>query len=155
MDTVQSDDLVLVAIMNDRRDLEIARVLGWYRIPVETAPKTLQVDWIAFYLTAAFADLKWSIRHVASVRGFELTRRRDLLRDELDHPRADEPYYKVQLGPLQALSRPIPAKRWRRFTFLYTTGERLHSAEDVRDLRVADARTRNALWGWLDRRLDR
>ena len=155
METVQSDDLVLVAIMNDRRDLEIARVLGWYRIPVETAPKTLQVDWVAFYLTAAFEDLKWSIRHVAPVRGFELTRRRDLLRDEPEHPRADEPYFKVQLGPLQQLSRPIPAKRWRRFTFLYTTGERLHAAEDVRDLRVADARTRSTLWGWLDRRLDR
>lgn len=70
METVQSDDLVLVAIMNDRRDLEIARVMGWYRIPVETAPKTLQVDWVAFYLTAAFEDLKWSIRHVAPVRGF-------------------------------------------------------------------------------------
>lgn len=84
-----------------------------------------------------------------------MTRRRDLLRDEPEHPRADEPYFKVQLGPLQQLSRPIPAKRWRRVTFLYTTGERLHAAEDVHDLRVADARTRSTLWGWLDRRLDR
>ena len=27
-------DLVLVAILKDKRDLEIARVLGWYRIPI-------------------------------------------------------------------------------------------------------------------------
>jgi hypothetical protein len=31
---VKPGDLILVAIMNSKRDLEIARVLGWYRIPV-------------------------------------------------------------------------------------------------------------------------
>ncbi len=31
---MNASDLVLVAILKDKRDLEIARVLGWYRIPV-------------------------------------------------------------------------------------------------------------------------
>ena len=31
---MNTTDLVLVAILKDKRDLEIARVLGWYRIPV-------------------------------------------------------------------------------------------------------------------------
>jgi hypothetical protein len=35
---VEDTDIVLVAIMKDPRDLEIARVLGWYRIPVRHAP---------------------------------------------------------------------------------------------------------------------
>ena len=31
---MNASDLVLVAILKDKRDLEIARLLGWYRIPV-------------------------------------------------------------------------------------------------------------------------
>ena len=31
---MNASDLVLVAILKDKRDLEIARVLGWYRVPV-------------------------------------------------------------------------------------------------------------------------
>ena len=97
-------DLVLVAILKDKRDLEIARVLGWYRIPLKTAPKTVAVDWLAFYQTAKFADEKWAINFVAPVLGHELATRAELLRTQPDHPRADEQYYKVQIGPLERLS---------------------------------------------------
>jgi len=152
MDEIASDDLVLVAVMNDRRDLEIARVLGWYRIPVATAPKTLRVDWIAFYLTAAFGEEKWAVRYAAPVRGYELTRRRDLLREERSHPRADEPYFKLQLGPLLELPGPIQAGRWRRFTFLYTTGKRLLSAKGLKDLRLTQASERRTMWTILKER---
>ena len=31
-----ASDLVLVAVMPNQRDLEIARVLGWYRIPLKS-----------------------------------------------------------------------------------------------------------------------
>ena len=116
------------------------------------APKTLQVDWLAFYQTAAFAEEKWSIRYIAPVRGYELCRRSDLLQNELDHPRAEEPYLKVQLGPLKALSKPIPSRKWRRFTFLYTTGERLRSARDVKELRITEAPIRETLWNWIQDR---
>ena len=133
MTKILPEDLVLVAVMTDPRDLEIARVLGWYRIPVASAPKTLHVDWIAFYLTSAFGDEKWSIRYLARVRGHELVRRRELLRDEPDHLRADEPYFRIQLGPLVQLPKPIPSRRWRRFIFLYTTGEYLVRANEIKD----------------------
>ena len=33
-----------------------------------------------------------------------MVRRRDLLPDEPDHPRADQAYYKLQLGPLERLA---------------------------------------------------
>ena len=147
-----ADDLILVAICREPRDLEIARLLGWYRIPLASAPKTLRVDWLALFLTAAFAEDRWSIRSLASVRGYELRRRVDLFHDEPDHPRANEPYYRVDLGPLQSLARPLPARRWRRLTFLYTTGERLLTAEDVRDLNVPVTKADDRLWRLLRER---
>jgi hypothetical protein len=143
---IHPEDLVLVAVLPDRRDLEIARVLGWYRIPVQSAPKTVDVDWIAFYLPATFGDEKWSVRYIAPVLGHELVIRRELLSDETDHPRANEPYLKIQLGELQKLRRQIPSGRWKRFTFLYTTGERLQQARSLSDLRIESAGERSLLW---------
>lgn len=134
MAKLEPDDVVLVAILPELRDLEIARVLGWYRIPLKSAPKMIRVDWIAFYLTAAFGDEKWSIRYLAPVMGYELVSRGELLADDPDHPYADEPYYKVAVGPLVQLTHPIPARRWRRITFLYTTGDKLLAARDVKEL---------------------
>lgn len=130
----RSTDLVLVAIINAPRDLEIARSLGWYRIPLMTAPKTVQVDWLAFYLPRSFGALRWSVRYLAAVKGHELLTRRELLFRERAHPRADDPYFKLQLGPLLELEPPIHSRSWRRFTFLYTTGERLRIATDLKGL---------------------
>jgi hypothetical protein len=149
---IQSEDLVLVAIVKTPRDLEIARVLGWYRIPLATAPKTIRVDWIAFYQTAAFGDERWSVRYIAPVRGYELVTREELLRDERDHPRAKEPYFKLQLGPVEMLPSPIPSRRWRRFTFLYSTGGHLLNANDLRDLKVRSSKEKDLLWKLLAER---
>ncbi|MEJ2011408.1 MAG: hypothetical protein P8X64_04190, partial [Anaerolineales bacterium] len=71
----------------------------------------------------------------------ELVRRNELLREESEHTRAEDPYLKYQLGPLIELERPNPSRRWRRFTFLYTTGERLLRAEDLRELRLPASKT--------------
>ena len=153
MEEIRAHDLILVAIVKTPRDLEIARVLGWYRIPLATAPKTMRVDWLAFYQTASFGNRRWQVEWFARVRGYELLRRADLLREESEHPRANDPYFKVQLGPLQRLDQPVPSARWRRFTFLYTTGERLLRARDMRDLRAPASNERDILWKLLrDRR---
>jgi len=148
---IQPTDLVLVAVLNSKRDYEIARILGWYRIPVKTAPKTVSVDWLAFYQTAKFGAEKWAINYVAPVRGHELTTRAELLRTQPDHPRAGEQYYKIQLGPLERLPRPIPSRKWRRVTFLYTVGERLLAANELNDLIVQSAE-REMLWQALRER---
>lgn len=137
--------LILVAVVNDPRDLEIARLLGWYRIPLRSAPKVIFVDYLAFYQTAAFGDSKWMIQTVAPVLGHELVTRAELLRDQPDHPRAHEEYFKIQLGPLEQLPMPIKADKWRRITFLYTTGEYLLAANTVNDL-VVRSEERNILW---------
>jgi hypothetical protein len=152
MPEILPNDLVLVAVLKRPRDLEIARVLGWYRIPLRAAPKTVRVEWLAFYQTAAFGEEKHAVRYVAPVRGYELTTRGDILRDEPDHPAADEPYYRIQLGPVESLARPIPARHWRRITFLYTTGDRLTTARDVRDLTVPPSQEHDRLWRLLRER---
>jgi hypothetical protein len=148
---VSPTDLVLVAVLNNKRDFEIARVLGWYRIPLSRSPKTVAVDWLAFYQTAKFGEEKWAIHYIAPVRGHELATRAELLRTQPDHPRADEQYYKLQIGPLERLPRPIPSRKWRRVTFLYTTGERLLAAEEINDL-IVQSEERELLWKALRER---
>jgi hypothetical protein len=142
---MNASDLVLVAILKDKRDLEIARVLGWYRVPFKSAPKTVAVDYLAFYQTAKFGDEKWSINYVAPVRGHELTTRAQLMRTQPDHPRANDAYYKLQIGTLERLPRAIPSRAWRRVTFLYTTGEKLLAATELNDL-IVQSPERERLW---------
>ena len=101
--------LILITVLNNLRDFEIARLLGWYRIPLNYAPKVVAVDYLAFYQTAAFGDDKWCIQYFAPVQGYELTTRAELLKDEADHPRANQVYYKIQIGPLVRLPEPILA----------------------------------------------
>jgi hypothetical protein len=143
--------LILVCLINNPRDLEIARLLGWYRIPLRSAPKVVSVDYLAFYQTAAFPDEKWRIQYFAQVRGHELTTRLALLKDEPEHPHAYHEYYKIQLGPLERLPAPILASDWRRITFLYTTGAYLLNAATINDL-VVHSEERLTLWKALQDR---
>lgn len=143
--------LVLVCLLPSPRDLEIARVLGWYRIPFRTAPKVIAVDYLAFYQPGSFGSQGGRIRYTAPVRGHELTTRAELLRDEPDHPRAAEEYFKIQLGPLEKLTTPVKAGKWKRVTFLYTTGEYLLRANILNDL-VVRTNERALLWRSLRER---
>lgn len=148
---VSPTSLVLVALLPTPRDLEIARLLGWYRIPLRAAPKVISVDYLAFYQPASFGGHGGQIEFVSQVRGHELATRAELLRDEADHPRAREEYFKVQLGPLEKLPNPILTDKWRRLTFLYTTGEYLLNARLLTDLVVAGDE-RQLLWRSLRER---
>src|SRR5215217_2832978 len=106
---LSATSLVLVCLLRSPRDLEIARLLGWYRIPLRTAPKVVAVDYLAFYRPSAFGGRGGQIEFIAEVRGHELTTRAELLKDEADHPRAREEYYKLQIGGLEKLKEPILA----------------------------------------------
>jgi len=145
--------LVLVCLLPTPRDLEIARLLGWYRIPFRSAPKVIAVDYLAFYQPGSFGDLGGCIEWIAPVRGHELATRAELLRDEPDHPRAREEYFKVQLGPLEKLNQPIHTDKWKRLTFLYTTGEYLLKAQTLNDL-VVQSDERQLLWQSLRERAE-
>jgi len=150
---ITSSDLVLVCLIPTPRDVEIARMLGWYRIPLRTAPKVISVDYLAFYQPGSFAERGGQVEFVAPVLGHELVTRAELLRDEADHPRANEEYFKVQIGPLERLNKPILAKRWKRLTFLYTTGEYVLSANTLNDL-VVQSDERALLWKSLRERAE-
>ncbi len=151
--TISPSSLVLVCLLPTPRDLEIARLLGWYRIPLRTAPKVVAVDYLAFYQPSAFGERGGQIEFVAEVRGHELTTRGELLKDEADNPRAKEEYYKIQIGGLEKLKEPVLADKWKRITFLYTTGEYLLKAKTIYDL-VVDGDERQVLWRSLRERAE-
>lgn len=150
---IASTDLILVCLLPEPRDREIARLLGWYRIPLRTAPKVVAVDALAFYQPGSFGAAGGRIEYTAALRGHELTTRLALLQDEPDHPRAAEEYFKLQIGPLEALPHPILAGKWKRLAFLYTTGAYLQRAATLTDL-VVRADERALLWRSLRERAE-
>jgi hypothetical protein len=150
---ISETSLILICLLPSPRDLEIARLLGWYRIPLRTAPKVVAVDYLAFYQPSAFGERGGQIQFVAEVRGHELTTRGELLKDEADHPHAKEEYYKLQIGGLEKLKEPVIAEKWKRITFLYTTGEYLLRAKTINDL-VVDGDERQVLWRALRERAE-
>jgi very-short-patch-repair endonuclease len=129
---------VLVAIMNNLLDFDIALHQQWYRIPVRSARRRLKERWpprwLAFYQTKVFGTERWAINYYASVRGIRVVARRDLLPEDPSHPRADELYHKIEIGPLQRLPQPIASRRWRRIVFIPTTWEKFARAVEINDL---------------------
>ena len=130
------EDRVLVAYLPHPADFTIIQSESWYRIPQKHVPKGLYAEYIAFYFGRHFDDDKWAIHYYAPRLGHELTTRQALLPHEPDHPRAHDLYYKVQLGELQQLERPIISLRWRRVTFIHTTWDRFMDATEINDLFV-------------------
>ncbi|MFP3896506.1 MAG: hypothetical protein ACLFV5_06695 [Anaerolineales bacterium] len=106
----------------------------WYRIPVARAPRRIAAEYLAFYHPKAFKELRWTITYYAPIKGYHMMQRRELLPDEADHPRADDLYYKIEIGPLQKLPAPIPSRSLRRVTFILTTLPRLYRAQEINDL---------------------
>jgi hypothetical protein len=134
------EDRVLVGVMPNPRDLDIAREQHWYRIPVKQAPNGIFAEYVAFYFTSKYTDdLRWGIHYFARRTGHELAYRADLFPEEPDHPRAKEHYYRVQLGDLVQKIPPILSLRWRRITFIRTTWDRFLAAGEINDLFSSDS----------------
>jgi very-short-patch-repair endonuclease len=126
---------LLVGIVNRVKDWHLVKSEHWYRIPVKSAPPQLHaVEYLAFYLTKPFQDEKWAVSYYAPIRDVATALRRELLPDEPNHKRAGEPYYRIDIGELQRLPRPIPSRRWRRIIFIPTTLEKLLNAQEINDL---------------------
>jgi hypothetical protein len=130
------EDRVLVAYVPEPHDFKRIQADGWYRIPVQYAPKGLYAEYIAFYFGSNFGDQKWAIHYYARNMGHELTTRQSLIPDQPDHERANDFYYKVQLGPLILRPEPIISMRWRRITFIHTTWDRFEDAAEINDLLI-------------------
>lgn len=146
------DDAVLVALVNNERDFNLAFEEHWYRIPVKHAPRFFSgAQVLAFYLGSAFKERKWSIREYAAVKGHELARRRDLLPGEPHHPRADEVYYKLELGEMCRRDTPILSRHARRILFLWTNWERFSNARELKDL-LRKGAEKNKFWRTIQER---
>lgn len=127
---------VLVAVVNNMEDLRRAASEGWYRIPQRRAPQRVGADYLAFYQTGAFrgAEEAQTVTYYAPTRRYRLLTRRELLPNEADHARANDYYFRIEIGPLQRLERPIVADKFLRVTFVHTSFDRLFSAASVADL---------------------
>jgi hypothetical protein len=131
---------VLVVVLNNAEDLRRAASEGWYRIPQRSAPPRVGADYLAFYQTGAFADMPeaHTVSFYAATRRYRLLTRRELLPAEADHPRANEYYFRIEVGPFLRLPVPVRAASIRRVTFIHTTLDRLLTAADVRELFAQD-----------------
>lgn len=141
----------LVAILNSKRDLALARDEGWYRVPAAHAPAALtngSIRTLALYLPKEFGADAFQVVYAAPVLGMTTQPRRELLPDEPLHPRADQPYLRVALGALSRLARPIPSQRLRRLVFIATTQTKLRRAQEINDL-FHDSPLEDRVWDAL------
>jgi len=149
------DDPVLVGVLNRRRDFERLRDELWYRVPIFSAPLCVDALYVAFYLSARLTARRvtesshghagqpvytgGAIVYYARLTGFELARRRDLLPEEVHHPRAENLYFKLQFRSLERKSPPITNPTCRPVSFIYTTWERFTNAQTITALYKTNA----------------
>jgi very-short-patch-repair endonuclease len=127
------EKLVLVGVVNRKKDLEIALKAHWYRIPLKHVPKR-KAKYLALYQTRVFEKEGKAINYYASIKGFSLHKRRELLPDEESHPRSEDYYYKLNLGSLRATTYRIENRYGRRIGFAFTTLKRLLGAKEISEL---------------------
>jgi len=128
-----NQDLVLVGVVNRKKDLEIALNKHWYRIPVKYAPRR-KANFLALYQTRTFGKEGKSINYYAPIKYSSLISREKLLPEERNHPRAGQIYYKLHLGPLKKLPQKIKNKTRRRINFGFTTLTKLLKSREVSEL---------------------
>lgn len=140
---------VLVAIMNNKRDMEIARDRHWYRIPVDSVEKFLKKRWapawLAFYQTRIFGSEAYAVHYYARVLQIRQVARFELFPEEANNHKSQKHYYKLELSPLQELPQPIVSHRQRRITFISTTLVKLTTAVEINDL-YDDSILEDRLW---------
>ncbi len=129
------EDRVLVGVIKAKRDLTIAHEQHWYRIPEGNAPKGIDAEFLAFFLSGrVFGERSGGIHYFAERKGMELVRRKDLLPGR-KHSRDENLYHKIQLGPLQEKIPPVWNRpKPHRFAFIYTTWDRFQRAKHIREL---------------------
>ncbi|MDQ2807468.1 MAG: DUF559 domain-containing protein [Chloroflexota bacterium] len=147
---------LLVAIINNRLDFNLARDQHWYRIPAGSAQKWLgnrpPPQWLALYQTKVFDHEQYSIRYYAQVLDIQQVPRGLLFPDDPQDARARQLYYKLLLGPLQTLPQPIFSRRARRIVFIPTTWQKFQAAAEINDL-YDESPLEDRLWAELKRLL--
>ena len=129
---------VLIAILRDPADFQIASERHWYRIPVPSAEKWLRrrwpPEWIAFYHPKIFGDSSFGIYYYARVLEVRRATRTELFPEEPEGPKSENLYFQILLDKLERLPRPIMSRRRRRIVFIPTTWKKLTGADEINDL---------------------
>lgn len=133
-----AEDRVLVGVINRKRDLQSVQDDKWYRIPQAQMKRGVNAEYIAFFLSKAFGERNGGIYYFADRKGIELLYRRDLIPSEPNHPRANEAYYKIQLGTVREKKPPVVNSTKRTIGFIYTTWDRFIKASKISDLYSKD-----------------
>lgn len=128
------EDRVLVGVINRKPDLDHVRHDHWYRIPYGQARHGIHAEYLAFFQSRVFGSENGGVHYYARRTGHELVRRVDLLPEQPAHPRANQRYYKIQLGELREKIPPITNPTRRAVSFVYTTWDRFVAAEEISDL---------------------
>ena len=129
---------VLVAIVNNLHDLDLARDQHWYRIPVNSVEQWLKKrwppHWLAFYQTRVFGQEAYAINYYAQVIDIRQVYRWQLFPDDPPNEKSDRCYYQIFIQPLQQLPEPIISQRQRRIVFIATTWQKFINAVETNDL---------------------
>ncbi len=140
---------VLVAILTNRLDLEIARDRHWYRIPVDSVHKFLNKrwppQWIAFYQPGTFGKQAYAVRYYAKIEQISEVSRWELFPDLPKDRKSRKRYYKLDLSPLERFSTPILSRRLRRIVFIQTTWQKVSNAVEINDL-YDESPLKDRLW---------
>jgi very-short-patch-repair endonuclease len=145
---------VLIAIINNPLDFNIAHDRGWYRIPIRSAEKWLRdcwpPQWLAFYQTKIFGEQAYSINYYAQIAGIREVYRWELFPDEPRDDKSEQRYYQLFFDRLNHLSIPISSRRRRRIIFIPTTWEKFANANELNDL-YDESPLEDLLWVQLKR----
>jgi very-short-patch-repair endonuclease len=145
---------VLVAILNNKPDWEIACHQHWYRIPASSVDKFLKQrfppQWLAFYQTKVFGDEAYAIRYYAQITRIAKATRSQLFPDCPRDRQSQKLYYKLEFNSLQQLPQPILSRRLRRLVFIPTTWEKFITAVEINDL-WDESPLEDRLWAELKR----
>jgi len=143
---------LLVAIINNQHDFNLAHDHHWYRIPVSSAEKLLKErwppQWLAFYQTKIFGQEAHAVTYYAKVTEIRKVPRQQLFPDEQPNPKSRKWYYQLFFSPLQALPKPIYSRRFRRIVFIPTTVAKFFNAVEINDL-YDESPLEDKLWSEL------
>lgn len=137
-----------MAVMNDPAAWKIAREQGWYRVPIDTAPRHWPPKWIAFYQTKVFGEEAFAVRYFGKVAEIRKVTRRELFPDEPSGQKSGRFYYQVFLEKIEELPEPVLSLRRRMIVFISTTLHQLMTAEEINDL-YGDSPLEEAMWQQL------
>lgn len=144
----QPPNTALVAVVPSKRDWDLVRTQGWYRIPVRFAPAMVKdgsITHIAFYFPGVFGAEKQIIRWYAPVTGVRVCKRLELFPNEPLHKHAHWDYYVISCPDLRHLPNAIHSRKPRRLLFVPTTVNKLMTAPEINFL-FNDSPLEDLLW---------